>query len=748
MTFPVRHGIAFRSALAVIGFTLLAGICSVAIIGAVAFDRTREDIAARLQALLETVANTTSAACFVEDKVLAKDIAEGLLKNSVVLRVIIRSNSGELANVSRQPSARPGGAVLDGAISRKIYSPFDAATEVGEILIEPNVDELGRMHREELVFIGSALFLQLIAIILAAIYAAFRWIVWPMKSMSDQLHRLSNEQSGSLPMPAGHETTEIGRLVVDINELIEHLAQARAQAESASRAKGDFLAHMSHEIRTPINAVVGMAHLALKTSLTPKQRDYVEKIRGAGRHLLNLVNDILDFAKIEAGKLKLESSSFNLTELIERITTMAGLKADEKGLLLQVDIDPEIPSRLSGDSVRISQILLNYVNNAIKFTDRGSVCLRARLIEQEGTQCRIRFEVKDTGPGLSAEQMGRLFQSFEQAEASISRKFGGSGLGLVISKELAELMGGEVGVDSILGQGSTFWACVNVGLASDDDSIPAMPADSEFAGAPSGLEGRRILLAEDNLLNQQIAREILEEFGLHIRIANNGREAIDLLHSEAFDGVLMDVRMPDLDGIEATRRIRAETQFAGLPIIAMTANARAEDRDECLLAGMSDFISKPVDPAQFFRILSKWLCPAGESLAIVSDGREEQGKEPSAGAEPEIDTQILSLLARHDVQKIQRLGNIFLESTRVGVGQLGEAVRQGQMAVLLDLAHAYKSSSRSMGAVHLADLFGHLEAAAKAGDETQAKLLGREIAETWQRIEIELAAFLAEGIGD
>jgi len=749
MTFPVRHGIAFRSALAVIGFTLLAGICSVAIIGAVAFDRTREDIAARLQALLETVANTTSAACFVEDKVLAKDIAEGLLKNSVVLRVVVRSNSGELANVSRRSAGRLGSVVPDGVVSRKIYSPFDASTEIGEIVIEPNVDELGRLHREELVFIGSALLLQLIAIILAAIYAAFRWIVWPMKNMSDQLHRMTNDQSGSLAIPAGHETTEIGRLVIDINELSRHLALARAQAESASRAKGDFLAHMSHEIRTPINAVVGMAHLALKTSLTPKQRDYVEKIRGAGRHLLNLVNDILDFAKIEAGKLKLESSPFSLPELIERITTMAGLKADEKGLLLQVDIDPEIPSRLCGDSIRISQILLNYVNNAIKFTDQGSVSLRARLISREEAQCRIRFEVQDTGPGLNAEQMGRLFQSFEQAEDSISRKFGGSGLGLVISKELAELMGGEVGVDSILGQGCTFWASVNVGLAGVDDSIPFLVADTDFAASPSGLEGRRILLAEDNLLNQQIAREILEEFGLHIRIANNGREAIDLLHSEVFDGVLMDVRMPELDGIEATRRIRAETQFVGLPIIAMTANARAEDRDECLQAGMNDFISKPVDPAQFFRVLAKWLCPAGESGAIIRGGCEEPGEVPSMGAEPaEIDTQILSLLARYDAQKILRLGNIFLETTRVGVGQLGEAVRQGQMAVLLDLAHGYKSSSRSMGAVHLADLLGHLEAAAKAGDEMQVTLLGREIAETWQRIEIELAAFLAEGGAD
>ncbi|MFZ2267337.1 MAG: response regulator [Azonexus sp.] len=724
---------------------MLAGVFSVAIIGAVAFDRTREDIAARLQALLETVASTTSAACFVEDKVLAKDIAEGLLKNSVVLRVVIRSTTDELANVARQPAMRQGAISLDGTISRKIYSPFDATTVVGEIVIEPNVDELGRLHREELVFIGSALFLQLIAIIIAAIFAAFRWIVWPMKSMSDQLHRMTNDQSGSLPTPAGHETTEIGRLVMDINELSRHLALARAQAESASRAKGDFLAHMSHEIRTPINAVVGMAHLALKTSLTPKQRDYVEKIRGAGRHLLNLVNDILDFAKIEAGKLKLEAAPFSLPELIERITTMAGLKAEEKGLLLLVDIDPAIPSRLSGDSIRISQILLNYVNNAIKFTDQGSVSLRARLLGQENEQCRIRFEVRDTGPGLSAEQMGRLFQSFEQAESSTSRKFGGSGLGLAISKELAELMGGEVGVESVLGQGCTFWASVSVALASADDPTQPITLEAESEISPSGLAGLHVLLAEDNLLNQQIAQELLEEFGLHIRVASNGREAIDLLRSEAFDCVLMDVRMPEIDGIEATQRIRAEAQFSALPIIAMTANARAEDREECLQAGMNDFISKPVDPAQLFRILSKWLHPMA---GAVPESGEAVAELPPVMPEAEIDTQILAQLARHDAQKIVRLGNIFLESTRAGIAEIGAALSAGDLVALVDIGHRYKSSSRSMGGMHLADLFGHLEAAAKAGDQTQANLVGQEIAEVWQRIEIELAAFLAQLASD
>ena len=719
-----------------------------AIVGAVVFDRTREDAAFRLQALLDTVASTTSAACFVEDKVLARDIAKGLLKNSVVLSVVIRSNSEELARVSRAAGPLPRAAAPADTIRREIHSPFDAATVVGEILIEPNLDETARLNREELFFIGSALFLQLIAIIVAAIYAAFRWIVLPMKSMSDQLHRMSNDQSGSLPVPPGHEETEIGRLVGDINELSGHLARARVQAESASRAKGDFLAHMSHEIRTPINAVVGMAHLALKTALTPKQHDYLEKIREAGRHLLNLVNDILDFAKIEAGKLELELATFDLGELIARINTMASLKAAEKGLSLNVDIDPAIPVRLTGDGIRISQILLNYLNNALKFTERGRVCLRARLLGLDGSHCRIRFEVEDTGPGLSGEQMQRLFRSFEQADNSIARKFGGSGLGLAISKQLAEMMGGEVGVDSIPGQGCTFWVNLPVGIAPADSPMQDMQNDTETLVLQPGISGLRILLAEDNLLNQQIALELLEEFGVRIQVANNGREAIELLHRETFDCVLMDVRMPEMDGLEATRLIRADAQFRALPIIAMTANARAEDRDECLGAGMNDFISKPVEPAQFFRILLKWLQPLATSPAAVPENAVPLAETPPLAAAQEVDTQVLTTLARNDPGKIRRFGNVFLVSGLAGVQQIAVAHSQGDMVALSELGHRLKSSSRSMGAAHLADLLGQLEAGAKANDLAQVAVLSGEIASAWARIEIQLTAFLAERTED
>ncbi len=741
MTFLVRRGIAFRSALAVIGFTLLAGVCSVAIIGAVAFERTREDVDSRLQALLDTVASTASAACFVEDKVLARDIAEGLLKNSAVLSVVIRSSSGQLARVSRSNAGRDSLDSAAGVISRKVYSPFDARAQVGEILIEPSQDELVRLNRKELIFIGSALLLQLLAIIVAAIYAAFRWIVLPMKSMSDQLHRMTNDQSGSLPLPRGHETTEIGRLVMDINALSSHLAEARAQAESASRAKGDFLAHMSHEIRTPINAVVGMAHLALKTGLTPKQRDYLEKIRGAGRHLQDLVNDILDFAKIEAGKLKLETAPFNLDELIARITAIAELKAQEKSLSLLVDIDPAIPQALSGDGMRLGQVLLNFLNNAIKFTEKGSVRLEARLQSIDGTCCRIRFAVQDTGLGLSPEQIVRLFNSFEQADLSTTRKYGGSGLGLAINKQLVELMGGEVGVESALGQGSVFWAVVNLAVAGSD----ALPAEHVVRDAvlPGSMQGVRILLAEDNLLNQQIARELLEEFGVRVEVANNGLEAIEWLQQATFDCVLMDVRMPEMDGIEATQRIRANPLLRDLPIIAMTANARTEDRDECLAAGMTDFISKPVEPALFFRILLKYLrAPVAREVQPVDPEKNVKiVPADNSCAQPGAAVDMASLLAlgRNNPEKIRRLAKIFLASTGEGVEQILAAQAAGDHAVLAQVGHRLKSSTRSVGAIHLAELMSELESAAKAGDAQQSARVAQAIAVYWPQVRQQFA---------
>ena len=745
MIAPVKRGIAFQTAMAVIGFTFLAGVLLMALIGYVAFERTRDDVAQRLQGLIDTVASTTSAACFVEDKALAKDIAQGLLKNSVVQGVLILSTTGELTRISRTATALDVAAMRASGISRAIYSPFDPEFMVGEIFIEPNLAELKRLNREELLFIGTVLLLQLVAITLAAIYAAFRWIVLPMKHMSDRLHRMSKDVDGSpLPIPQGHETTEIGRLVGDINDLTAHLALAREQAERASRAKGDFLANMSHEIRTPINAVVGMAHLALKTGLTDKQRDYLEKISTSGSHLLDLVNDVLDVAKIEAGKLTLSHVPFSLHETIRRIDSIAALRAGEKALALQVEVDDGIPPCLVGDEMRIGQILINYLNNAIKFTEKGTIRLSAHLIARDAEFCHLRFAVSDTGIGLSSEQQARLFCSFEQADVSTTRKFGGTGLGLAISKQLAEMMEGTVGVESTPGQGSTFWATLRVEIAADG-VVPASLADFPLHETQTGLfSGLRLLLAEDNPLNQQIARELLEEHGVVVSVADTGLQAIEMLNQGSFDCVLMDVRMPELDGLEATRRIRQQPCFAGLPVIAMTANARTEDRDDCFAAGMNDFISKPVDPAQFFRIISRWIKPNPDALMPVTTLAPPAAQVAAPLASGEVDTTCIRKLVRNDPAKMIRFAENFLQSTATGVHDITQAAAAGDLASLAQLSHRFKSSAQSMGAGRLGEQLSALERSAVAGDLAASRPMAAQIVVCWSQVEHELAIFMAE----
>ncbi len=512
---------------------------------------------------------------------------------------------------------------------------------------------------------------------------------------------------------------------LDISEIKEQaraLEEAKELAEQAAKAKAAFLATMSHEIRTPMNAILGLAQLTLRHPLEPQQQERLEKILRAGQHLLGIINDILDYSKIDAEHLQLESIPFSPRQLLEDVREMFEERAVGKGLALRVEAVDDLPL-LIGDPLRISQILINYVNNALKFSDRGQVTLRLRL--ERGEELFLHGEVEDQGIGLSEQETRSLFQPFQQADASITRRFGGTGLGLAISRSLAELMGGGVGVRSRPGEGSVFWFRIRVAeaLGAQAQVVPvAYPRVSAKA-----LDGLRLLLVDDNELNRLVANELLKDAGMQVDQAEDGRHAIDLLeqaHDGTYDAVLMDLMMPEMDGLTATRLLRRNPRFGSLPIIAMTANASQQDIEQCLAAGMNAHVGKPIDEQQLWRTLLQHCLH--EQPAQVA---------PAAAApvEPVRQGRVLDPKPLEHLQRLvaaERFGNMLnmlMEDCRQRGRSFAALAEQADLQPLDQQAHDLISTAGHAGLVQLADLGKAVRQALQRSDAAAARALALQI---------------------
>ena len=393
------------------------------------------------------------------------------------------------------------------------------------------------------------------------------------------------------------------RHAADLQKQIMLVEQESKAAEAASEAKSQFLAHMSHEIRTPLNGIIGITDILAGTTLTEEQVNYLNTIRMSGEALLSIINDILDFSKIEAGKLELENTSFSIIDICDSINSIFLAPLRDKGLDFNIEIAPDIPKHVQGDPLRLKQILMNLIGNSIKFTDSGSINIKVENVQPSAQTLTLRFKVKDTGIGIKQEKQAQLFQAFTQLDSSTTRKYGGTGLGLQITKRLVELMGGTIHVESEVGVGSTFSFTINT---QEGVETGKPESTTEIPQSKRPATDVKVLVAEDNTTNQLVVKAMLKRLGYQFDLANNGQEALDRLHQESFDVVLMDCQMPILDGFATTRQLRTEESFESLPIIALTAGATAQEQKMCFEAGMSDFLSKPITIDALESVLKKW----------------------------------------------------------------------------------------------------------------------------------------------